>query len=84
MVKALVVFGVKMSHFRSMNDSNDTDESDSDSSANCVQNYDLEDEPNIIISMHIRCCAHTLSLCATTDIMKTIKSSQNPMKCILK
>lgn len=77
MVKAFDVFGVKMSHFRNMSDSNDTDESDSDSSANSVQNYDLEDEPNIILSMHIRCSAHTLSLCATTDIMKTIKSSQH-------
>ncbi|CAI6355910.1 unnamed protein product [Macrosiphum euphorbiae] len=77
MDKAFDVFGVKMSHFRTMSDSNDTDESDSDSSANSVQNYDLEDEPNIILYMHIRCCARTLSLCATTDIMKTVKSSQH-------
>jgi len=64
-----------MTHFRKLSDRNDSDESDSDSSFNSFQSEDLENEPNIILFMHIRCCAHTLSLCATSDIMKTIKSS---------
>lgn len=75
MVKAFDVFGVKMSHFRKLSNRNDSDESDSDSSVNSFQSEDVENEPNIILSRHIRCCAHTLSLCATNDIMKTIKSS---------
>lgn len=75
MVKAFDVFGVKMTHFRKLSDSNDTDESDSDSSVHSFQSEDLENEPYVILSRHIRCCAHTLSLCATSDIMKTIISS---------
>jgi len=64
-----------MTHFRKLSDSNDTDKSDSDSSVYSFQSEDLENESYIILSRHIRCYAHTLSLCATSDIMKTIISS---------
>jgi hypothetical protein len=75
MVKAFDVFGVKMTHFRKLSDRNDFVKSDSDSSVNSFQSKYVENEPNIILSRHIRRYAHTLSLCATSDIMKTIKSS---------
>lgn len=62
-----------MTHFRKLSDSNNTDESDS--TVYSIQSEDLENEPYIFLYRHIRCSAHTLSLCATSDIMKTIKSS---------
>lgn len=72
MVKAFKVFGVKMSYFGEMTHNHDTNEYDSDSSDISVQSREEK-----ILSRHIRCCAHTLSLCATSDIMKTIKKSPN-------
>ncbi|KAL4119275.1 hypothetical protein QTP88_012108 [Uroleucon formosanum] len=74
-VKAFDVFGIKITHFRKLSDRNDSDESESDSSVNSFQSEDVENEPSIILFRHIRCCAHTLSLCVTSDIIKTIKSS---------
>ncbi|KAL4083894.1 hypothetical protein QTP88_029210 [Uroleucon formosanum] len=79
MVKAFKVFGVKMSYFGEMTHNHDTNEYNSDSSDISVQsreyNDSFENENEKIISRYIRCCAHTLSLCATSDIMKTIKKS---------
>ena len=79
MVKAFKVFGVKMSYFGEMTHSHDTDEYYSDSSDISVQSREDNDffENEKILSRHIRCCAHTLSLCATNDIIKTIKKSPN-------
>lgn len=68
-----------MSYFGEMTHNHDTNGYDSDSSDISVQsredNDSFENENEKIISRHIRCCAHMLSLCATSDIMKTIKKS---------
>lgn len=75
-----------MSYFEELSSRNETDENDSnstdsnDTNTSCQSyikehNDDLENEPYTILLKHIRCCAHTLSLCATSDIIKAIKSS---------
>lgn len=44
MIKAFDVFGVKMTHFRKLSDSNDTDKSESNSSVDSIQSEDIENE----------------------------------------
>ncbi|VVC29757.1 Ribonuclease H-like domain [Cinara cedri] len=77
MVKAFKVFGGNMSYFEELSCSKETDENDSDLTVTSFQEYsgNLENEPYVILSGHTRCCAHTLSLCLTIDITKTIQLS---------
>lgn len=47
-------------------------EEDDLSSLECLENTNL-------LPAHLRCCAHTLSLCATTDANKVLLSGQNTL-----
>jgi len=76
-VKAFKMFGVNRQNIDMVVDVNSVDNSESDleSNQNNTQNYvghtiDIEN----MLPMHFRCFAHTLNLCATTDINKVIKS----------
>lgn len=78
-VKAFQTFGVKLSNvelidtdkqFQGSQSTEDSSESDDE------ETTPLNPEDMHLLPVHLRCCAHTLSLCATTDANKVL-SAQN-------
>lgn len=82
-VKAFKMFGVKLTNIgivdESMLDSQPT-EAFSESDDEDDESSNLEDsEPIYVLPAHLRCCAHTLSLCATTDANKLLSEQDTPL-----
>lgn len=83
------MFGVKLTHFDNVEDSvyenidlfgdasvDSQAQDDEQITYNSAETTEvLENSP--WLPRHLRCCAHTLSLFATTDLIKTIRSPQN-------
>ncbi|UYV77348.1 hypothetical protein LAZ67_15000596 [Cordylochernes scorpioides] len=80
-VKAFKMFGVKLTNINIvdevMPDSQPT-EAFSESDVEDDESSNLED-PEHLLPAHLRCCAHTLSLCATTDANKLLSEQDTPL-----
>ncbi|UYV83361.1 hypothetical protein LAZ67_23000763 [Cordylochernes scorpioides] len=80
-VKAFKMFGVKLTNINIvdevMPDSQPT-EAFSESDFEDDESSNLED-PEHLLPAHLRCCAHTLSLCATTDANKLLSEQDTPL-----
>lgn len=84
-VKAFKEYGVKEHSIdicetdilnEDMDTVNATDDDDDD--VDSIHNNAIPQLP--LLPKHIRCCAHTLNLIASSDLMKSIKSSENVLK----
>jgi len=74
-VKAFKVFGIKIPNKNNTDD--DEDDNDTSSDEECYElNLNSTDDLHLSLPKHIRCFAHTLSLCVTNDVTKTIQKSQ--------
>lgn len=67
--KAFKVFGIA----KNGDDDENSGSSNDEESDEEITNINLDDTLTRILPRHIRCFAHTLSLCITTDVMRTIK-----------
>ncbi|UYV82093.1 hypothetical protein LAZ67_21000804 [Cordylochernes scorpioides] len=80
-VKAFKMFCVKLTNINivdeAMPDSQPT-EAFSESDVEDDESSNLED-PEHLLPAHLRCCAHTLSLCATTDANKLLSEQDTPL-----
>ncbi|UYV68193.1 hypothetical protein LAZ67_5003332 [Cordylochernes scorpioides] len=80
-VKTFKMFGVKLTNINIvdevMPDSQPT-EAFSESDVEDDESSNLED-PEHLLPAHLRCCAHTLSLCATTDANKLLSEQDTPL-----
>ncbi|XP_054711079.1 uncharacterized protein LOC129220674 [Uloborus diversus] len=82
-VKAFKIFGVKLTNINITDevvlDSQPT-EAFSESDVEDEESSNLEDsEHNYFLPTHLRCSAHTLSLCATTDANKLLSEEDTPL-----
>lgn len=76
-VKAFKIFGITTvdSDGDNENENDDEYEDDHNSEDECIQ-VSLPEEATYVLPKHLRCCAHTLNLSATTDTYKGIQSSK--------
>ncbi|CAH0731067.1 unnamed protein product, partial [Brenthis ino] len=82
-VKAFKTFGVKLTNINIENevmpDSQPT-EASSESDVEEGESWNLDNPEHIcFLPVHLRCCAHFLSLCATTDANKVLTEQDTPL-----
>lgn len=92
-VKAFKMFGVKLTNIKMvddcdenvldavLSDSDDFEEKEIDNSS-IVDDSDLYTVEKYSLPSHLRCCAHTLCLCATTDANKVLNVQNTPLSNI--
>ncbi|XP_011875029.1 PREDICTED: uncharacterized protein LOC105565991 [Vollenhovia emeryi] len=98
-VKAFKMFGVKLTNIKMVDDCDEDGldailsdsedfEEEENADSSIVDDSDLYTVENYLLPSHLRCCAHTLSLCATTDANKVlnIQNTQlsNIHNCVMK